>query len=82
MCYPHEWDEHLDDASGKKFWHNRTHRTNSWDDPKAHMPGWAQRVDEESKAAYWHHEGTGETSWDLLEVQIKREEEVSRRIYC
>ncbi|GMI07198.1 hypothetical protein TrVE_jg8375 [Triparma verrucosa] len=75
MCYPHEWDEHLDDASGKKFWHNRTHRTNSWDDPKAHMPGWAQRVDEESKAAYWHHEGTGETSWDLLEVQIKREEE-------
>ncbi|GMH54287.1 hypothetical protein TrST_g10515 [Triparma strigata] len=72
---PNEWEEGVDGRSGKRFWHSRANRTTSFDDLKAGMPGWVQRVEEESKAAYWQNEGTGKTSWDLLEVQIKREEE-------
>lgn len=62
-----DWDQHLDEASGSPYWHNRVTRVMSWEDPSA-MGGheWVQHIYEESGVQYWHHPLTGDINitWD------------------
>ncbi|GMH49994.1 hypothetical protein TrLO_g5062 [Triparma laevis f. longispina] len=58
-----KWDEHVDEASGELYWHNRVSGATSWEVPNA-VDDWDQHLDEASGSPYWHNRVTRVTSWE------------------
>jgi len=66
------WTEHVDQASGKKFYHNAKTGETSWTKPTPLAPAtttsdgdWRENIDPSSGNKYYFNVKTGESSWTM-----------------
>jgi hypothetical protein len=71
--HPHRiWTQHVDSATGKKFYHNRHSGESKWSHP---AEGWSAHIHSESGKPYYYNKETSTSHWSHPVVVGEKEHE-------
>lgn len=80
-----DWDEHVDEATGKKYWYSHSRKKSTWEIPSGLAQiarvnkdedaegiwDWEERVDPATQNKYWYSESRHTSSWEKPPRKVK-----------